>query len=589
MNSMPIGSIILFSGKEIPEGWVECNGSSVTGTPYAAINNEKYSPKLDAPEGSVYIVKVREVSSTVILDRAFANNDNLRRINDAVVYSEGAVNKDVSAVGLYARDTQISAGDIGYTEMNDILGVDVTDGKSIDITDSLKNRSTLTDGDPVLFAGEPINGRSAVDVLPFATKSTRGVVVIGSNIDIRNGVINVGPASTTKLGLVKAGNNITITADGTINGVNSYVHPSTHPATIITTDATHRFVTDTQISTWNAKANTSGTYTGLVVGSASKWTTARTLTLAGNVTGSVSIDGSANVSITTKVANNSHTHLWANITDKPSSFTPSAHNQASNTITAMTGYAKASAVAAISASDSLNVAIGKLEKALDGKQAAGSYAPSSHTHNYITSRGNVTAETGTSNPATAGMSMSQAYNNGYPATYGNVITLNGSGKGQIFIGWSGTSGAHADNYIRSKRDVGDANWSGWARIWTSANFNPATKLNTSGGTINGTLTVTGQILSNADVVAYSDKRFKVNITKMVNCLDKIDFIHGYKYSMLGMENEHQVGLIAQELKDILPEAIYTDANGYLGIRYNNMIPFLVECIKELKEKINRVV
>lgn len=47
--------------------------------------------------------------------------------------------------------------------------------------------------------------------------------------------------------------------------------------------------------------------------------------------------------------------------------TPTAHNQASNTITAMTGYAKASSAAAISTSDSLNAAIGKLEKALDGK------------------------------------------------------------------------------------------------------------------------------------------------------------------------------------------------------------------------------
>ena len=45
----------------------------------------------------------------------------------------------------------------------------------------------------------------------------------------------------------------------------------------------------------------------------------------------------------------------------------------------MTGYTKAEAVAAISATDSLNAAIGKLEKALDGKQAAGSYAPASHT------------------------------------------------------------------------------------------------------------------------------------------------------------------------------------------------------------------
>jgi hypothetical protein len=47
--------------------------------------------------------------------------------------------------------------------------------------------------------------------------------------------------------------------------------------------------------------------------------------------------------------------------------TPKAHNQASNTITAMTGYSKASSVTAISTSDSLNTAIGKLEKALDSK------------------------------------------------------------------------------------------------------------------------------------------------------------------------------------------------------------------------------
>lgn len=57
-----------------------------------------------------------------------------------------------------------------------------------------------------------------------------------------------------------------------------------------------------------------------------------------------------------------------------------SHNQASNTITAMTGYSKASSAAAVSASDSLNTAIGKIEKALDGKQNTGSYAALSHTH-----------------------------------------------------------------------------------------------------------------------------------------------------------------------------------------------------------------
>lgn len=57
-----------------------------------------------------------------------------------------------------------------------------------------------------------------------------------------------------------------------------------------------------------------------------------------------------------------------------------SHNQASSTINAMTGYSKASSASAIAATDSLNTAIGKLEKALDGKQASGSYAASSHTH-----------------------------------------------------------------------------------------------------------------------------------------------------------------------------------------------------------------
>ena len=48
---------------------------------------------------------------------------------------------------------------------------------------------------------------------------------------------------------------------------------------------------------------------------ASKWSTARTITLAGDAAGSISIDGSANKTLTVEVANDSHTHTSANITD----------------------------------------------------------------------------------------------------------------------------------------------------------------------------------------------------------------------------------------------------------------------------------
>ena len=99
-----------------------------------------------------------------------------------------------------------------------------------------------------------------------------------------------------------------------------------------------------------------------------------------------------------------------------------------------------------------------------------------HAHNNISSRGNVTCETGANvRPAVAGLSMAQAYSNGYPTSYGNVISLRGAGDGQILVGWSGTSGAHAPMYVRSRRDTTDADWSGWAQVYTSAN--PQTTMN----------------------------------------------------------------------------------------------------------------
>ena len=84
--------------------------------------------------------------------------------------------------------------------------------------------------------------------------------------------------------------------------------------------------------------------------------------------------------------------------------------------------------------------------------------------------------------------MGQVYNNSYPTTYGNVLTLKGQGDSQLLLGWSGTNGAHAPAYIRSKRDVGDANWSGWAQIYTTAHKPSASDIGAlplSGGTMTG--------------------------------------------------------------------------------------------------------
>ena len=71
---------------------------------------------------------------------------------------------------------------------------------------------------------------------------------------------------------------------------------------------------------------------------------------------------------------------WSSITGKPSTFTPSAHNQASNTITTLTGYTEGSSTTTLTATMSLNTALASLQNQIQTKQAAGSYASSSHTH-----------------------------------------------------------------------------------------------------------------------------------------------------------------------------------------------------------------
>ena len=97
--------------------------------------------------------------------------------------------------------------------------------------------------------------------------------------------------------------------DGIAIGANNYVHPSSHPASMIAQDATHRFVSDTEKNTWNGKASTS-----LVSTTANGLMPKR--------------DGSATSIFT---GDGAWKQLaWNLITGKPSTFTPSNHNHDSS-------------------------------------------------------------------------------------------------------------------------------------------------------------------------------------------------------------------------------------------------------------------
>lgn len=98
-----------------------------------------------------------------------------------------------------------------------------------------------------------------------------------SNVTI-NGTTISADVPTDTLNLV-AGSNVQITPDAandkiTISATDTkYTHPDTHPASMITQDTSHRFVTDTEKNTWNGKANANHTHEGGVIAIDEKSTT----------------------------------------------------------------------------------------------------------------------------------------------------------------------------------------------------------------------------------------------------------------------------------------------------------------------------
>lgn len=172
-------------------------------------------------------------------------------------------------------------------------------------------------------------------------------------------------------------------------------------------------ITDAPTKTGSGASGTWGIGITGNAATASKWATARTITLGSYLSGSVSLDGSANVTLNANVVG-------------------------------------------------------------------------------LTSQGNKTAATGNTSPA-SGVRLYQVYNNGYPTTYGNLLSVKGGGAGELLLSWNNANRI----YYRSLRDNGD-NWLGWNELaFITDNVASATKLKTArtlwGRSFDGTGNVSGNL------------------------------------------------------------------------------------------------
>ena len=99
------------------------------------------------------------------------------------------------------------------------------------------------------------------------------------------------------------------------------------------------------------------------------------------------------------------------------------------------------------------------------------------------------------------------------------------------------------------------------------------------------LTISGSVQATGAYNQISDERFKSNVTTIDNALNRITGSRGVSYEMDGRT---QVGVIAQEINNTVPEVVYEDREGWLSVSYGNLVGVLIEAVKELKAEIEEL-
>ncbi|MCZ8352071.1 MAG: tail fiber domain-containing protein [Rhizobium sp.] len=219
------------------------------------------------------------------------------------------------------------------------------------------------------------------------------------------------------------------------------------------------------------------------------------------------------------------------------------------------------------------------------------YTPYNATNpiGFITSSGSITGSSGscTGNAATA----TRWATGRTIALTGDVTGTSGSFDGSGNLSFAATlanSGVTAGTYLKVTVDAkgrvtaGSSMTSG--DVTGALGFTPANK---AGDSFTGSISVSGSITATGDITAYSDGRLKTDIETITGALDRVRKLRGVTFSRRETGNRG-VGLIAQELAPIVPEAVMTHEDGLLSVAYGNLVGVLIEAVKDLADKVERL-
>jgi hypothetical protein len=110
-------------------------------------------------------------------------------------------------------------------------------------------------------------------------------------------------------------------------------------------------------------------------------------------------------------------------------------------------------------------------------------------------------------------------------------------------------------------------------------------------------TTLGTIVTTNDITSYysSDKNLKENIETISNAMSIVESMSGVRFDwneiareMYPERTNRDLGVIAQEVENVLPEIVTTRENGYKAVKYEKIVPVLIQAIKELKAEIDEL-
>lgn len=195
-----------------------------------------------------------------------------------------------------------------------------------------------------------------------------------------------------------------------------------------------------------------------------------------------------------------------------------------------------------------------------------------------------------------------------PATYGGFWIVSNNTTGGYTINFKVSTGS---NSVSVKNGYTTIVFSNGSECYEAVDQ----KLNVTGGTVTGNLTVnngtlslqsasvakltydptavtpnlsvTGTITATSNITAFSDERLKSDIQTIENALEKVNQMRGVSFK--DNDGNKYVGVIAQEMEKIVPEVVVKhDDTGLLSVAYGNLVGVLINAVKELTARVEEL-